>query len=742
MVRILAVALAALTVLGLFRERMFDQKIYFWSAEGYLSLGIFLALSVPAALLFPRWLTLAVMVAGAIYGSLAVGPAAILGAAFFLASCYCLGRLLWRGGDDPFCAAALGLAAWVLLFGMLVRFPIHYPWVWWLLLSVPILLGGRPRWRVPQIHPLILLPLTALFLLALKPEASSDGLAMHLVIPARIAQFHRWPFDVTEFAWAVMPMNGDWVFSIAYQLGGEAAARLANFGALCLAAGILARRTPVLVTAAFLSLPMVYSLTSALMVENIWALLLLAAVVALDAGAWAVAAILAGAACGAKFGAILIALPLLLLAVWRSRNPLPLLIGVLCAVQPYADAWIRTGNPVFPFQNHIFKSPFFDASAPFVDMRFQKPLNWRFPYEVNPYSDRYLEGGRGGFGFQWLVFLPLAWLAWRRTTPLERLALGLATLGAILSFKAQTNLRYLYGAMALWTVSFAAVLRAWPWTRWLLGGCAGLNFCFWCVCSWQHKDFLGDLRPTAAARERYKELQAPMRLLLDGLQEPVAFLHGSEVGLLRGRAYVYSWHNAAWQKAVLQAGSAQDLAQLMRDRGVRLWAGPSVAAQAIFPSEHVLELARDFSDVVKSASDRCLYRLADSRRERTPEVLGPGNYNEHNDGAVYLGAWVRDNQFPETTHHTVTYCAGPPCTADFHFNGGAVTLIYTAASNRGQARLWLDGVDRGVLNQHSSETRWQQSYTLEAPSKGPHVLRIEVLKGYVDVDGYTVTMEK
>ena len=32
------------------------------------------------------------------------------------------------------------------------------------------------------------------------------------------------------YVWAVMPMLGDWLFSVGYMLGGETAARLINVG--------------------------------------------------------------------------------------------------------------------------------------------------------------------------------------------------------------------------------------------------------------------------------------------------------------------------------------------------------------------------------------------------------------------------------------------------------------------------------------------------------------------------------
>jgi len=707
-----------------------------WTPAGLRALGIFLAVAIPAAVWRPWWLIAAALV----FGAIVVGPLAILGAALLLLSSYSLGHLLWRRGDDPFLTAALGLAVWLTLFGWLVRFPIHYPWLWWILLAAPLVALRPRRVGIPKIHPLILVPLVALYLMALLPEVSADGLAMHLVIPSRIAASHGWSFDVGQFAWAVMPMGGDWAFSIAYQLGGEGAARLTNFAALCLLAGMIARRVPALACGSFLSLPLVNLVTDSLYVENVWALFLTAAFLALESQAWLACAVLAGAAMASKFSTLALALFFVGVAACRSRKPLLVLVALACAAQPYADAWLRTGNPVFPFMNHIFRSPYFDASAPFVDSRFTRPLTWHLPFDLTFHSDRYLEGQAGAFGFQWSVFLPLMVLAWKRATRMERFALAAGLAAALATFAVQSNIRYLYAVMALWTLAIPSVLRTWPWTRWLLGACVALNFWFWAAANWNGRDFLTGL---ALSRRQYLEEHAPTRLLLDGQREPVAFLKGAEVGLLQGRAYVDTWHNAAWQNAVLQAHSPEDLVKLMRERGVSLWIGPLTKFPQLFQHPYDFDLALTYSDVVATVGTLALYRLRERAAEPPPQaVVGPGEYDEWNPGTRYSGPWAIDNQFAEAYSHTLRYCGGPPCWMEFRFRGGVVTIIYTAAYNRGRARILLDGREAGILVEKAEGIHWQQRYAVRAPAAGAHVLRVEVLEGYVDVDGFLVTMDK
>ena len=70
----------------------------------------------------------------------------------------------------------------------------------------------------------------------LKPEASADGLSMHLAVPANIAANHAMTFEPGRYLWAVMPMGADFTYSVVYLLGGEMASRLLNFTFLLRAA--------------------------------------------------------------------------------------------------------------------------------------------------------------------------------------------------------------------------------------------------------------------------------------------------------------------------------------------------------------------------------------------------------------------------------------------------------------------------------------------------------------------------
>jgi bacillopeptidase F len=85
--------------------------------------------------------------------------------------------------------------------------------------------------------------------------------------------------------------------------------------------------------------------------------------------------------------------------------------------------------------------------------------------------------------------------------------------------------------------------------------------------------------------------------------------------------------------------------------------------------------------------------------------------------------------------------AGAWATVDF--TGASVTYISTTGNNRGDARIYLDGVDQGVVNQYSATLQYRQRlWTKTGLSAGTHTLRV-VRTGtgggpYVEVDAIEV----
>jgi len=115
------------------------------------------------------------------------------------------------------------MGVWIFLMTFLARLPVNYPVFWGVLLAVPVVcdtarglaaagvLGqedrfrrAASRWRACRLRAAGLRALDALAGSA-QAEASADGLAMHLAIPANIAANHAMTFEPSRFLWSVMP---------------------------------------------------------------------------------------------------------------------------------------------------------------------------------------------------------------------------------------------------------------------------------------------------------------------------------------------------------------------------------------------------------------------------------------------------------------------------------------------------------------------------------------------------------
>lgn len=376
--------------------------------------------------------------------------------------------------------------------------------------AAPIAVGALPadRWTL-ALRVVLGVSILVRLLAVLHPEVGQDALAMHMVIGDQLKLEGRFHYDVTRSIWAVMPMAADWQFAIASMLGGEYAARLVNFGAdlLILAAihaACMRYRGPLAAAAAavvYSTLPLVYLETTSLFVENLWTLWvvagLLAGLAALDAprGRWAAAAsgVLVGTALAAKvttvflapvFGAI--ALAWLLAARVEGTRRLGLFVaGALATgVLPYANAWYRTGNPVFPFMNEIFQSPFFDATKAFDNPLFKSGFGWDSLYRATFDSGRFLEADPGALGVSLLVLLPAALAYALLDSQRRRVGAVLGVLFVALVFHFLSYLRYILPVLPLFAVLIGCMVAGMPGSprAWrpllaaltLIGGIAGL----------------------------------------------------------------------------------------------------------------------------------------------------------------------------------------------------------------------------------------------------------------------------
>jgi hypothetical protein len=811
--------LAVIAVLGAvelhgFRSvPLFAQRI--WAPEGWTRLVQFAAAYTAIAtalLILVPWLFAWLALAGAlVLTTIFLGPLAVLAVAFFLLSAWSLGSLFlvggqalppanlsrtksWRAKAPPAQISLLtGIAAYIFAMPFVARLPINYWWAYVIVLAIPIALH-RPRFTLPSLT----LPswsarigfATLLFILithwfaTLKPEAGADALSMHLAVPVNIAANHMMTFEPSRFLWAVMPMGGDFTYTIVYLLGGEMAARLLNFVLLLVLLGVLhsvVKRlvqpgVAWLVLALFACTPLVQLVTGSLFVENLLAALLLGMMVAL----WQFAegrgprylvasAALGGAAMATKFGALAYIAPALLCAAVevhkrRTRWGLALVLLVITAAPPYAIAWSKTGNALFPFRPDKFHSKLLDPAADIQDNRFRAPLTWHTPYDLTFHSNRYYEGQDGSFGFQYFWLAPttlLGLLVARRRQTFQPALVAVVAAGAILA--SEPNARYLYPALPLLFIPFAGLLH-WAAARQMLLrrallflaiACVALNIYFVPASSYYHKDLYGPF--TGAQREAYMSQTAPVRDAIAWLNRihpkaTVLFAQDSELAGLGGEVYENHWHQFNTLNRIRHAESVPELHAILAG-----WKIEYIIASKPNATEYARPKAlRDLLDrctvpqyavgsvYVTHLETACLTPSAEPRQ---PVLTAkPGDYDDFEPVILLRGDWERSSQFPETFAHTISFTDTPGAEIALAFEGREVTYVFTRAPNRGRALVTIDGRPLSTLDLYSPTVQWRSRERFAGLATGRHLLVIRVLGehraeatgSFVDLDGLEV----
>jgi hypothetical protein len=518
----------------------------------------------------------------------------------------------------------LGSGAYGSAISLLAHYPVNYPGLYGLALLLPVLIGRRFivdllvslwscryqsrefRWLDLAIGVMVLLH----FAVALMPEVGHDALAMHLFVPSHLASRHQWGFDVTYYVWAVMPMMGDWIFSIGYMLAGETGSRLVNAGFVFVVAWVLrdlvlwgggnasGARWAVLI---FLVTPLTFTISSSLFIESVWLAFVVAGSLHFfrflsseysQRENFLAAAILLGYGLAAKAVTFTILPVLLLLMVIRYRIWYEykffrfFMIGILLFVVvggiPYVTAWQLTGNPLFPFFNKIFQSPLWlmvNFEAPKI---FAKGTTWDIFYQITFNSGKFLEARPGASGFQWiLLFVPALIVTILSGKHRASLLFFVAALSVVLAFLSTSYLRYVVPSF-VWTAAGMGIalsaLRSDPaFVRWMFISVAslvvGLNFIFFNSGTY-YGEFKAKPLLSGAGRENYITKQLPVRRAIELVNQlnfsraPVAVFSAPLTAGLQADALYANWYNYRFQSQLSAAGSIDAVADLLVSNNV------------------------------------------------------------------------------------------------------------------------------------------------------------------------------
>jgi len=119
---------------------------------------------------------------------------------------------------------------------------------------------------------------------------------------------------------------------------------------------------------------------------------------------------------------------------------------------------------------------------------------------------------------------------------------------------------------------------------------------------------------------------------------------------------------------------------------------------------------------------------------------------EENDPAItYTGTW-KNYTCAACSGGAMKYAGQTGANADFSFNGTGIKWIVTKANPLGKARVYLDGVNMGLVDLYNPTAKYQVVLQKTGLAAGNHTITIEVSgqknpasTGYfVDIDAFEV----
>jgi hypothetical protein len=383
-------------------------------------------------------------------------------------------------------ALMVGMACLMALVGWLLPFPIHHRAAY---LAVAMVLVAL-RWRalrdllhpamvdargVLSAHPawsILLAGAATIASLGLwMPSLNYDDNAVHLILQSQLLADGYYRLDVQTQSWAVAPWANNVLHAIAALFAGQEARAavallwllLGMSGAWRLARAVGASPQVALAAAAvFAAQPLASYFTTTMQVDGASAavLLHLAAIAAMPAAVRPGApliGLIVGLLLALKTSNLIYLLPLLAwLCLSLPRGTRLRWLGILVACllpvagASYTYAWLVTGNPLFPFYNAVFQSPYYPLEN-FRDLKWMAGVSWRSLWDITFRTDAYGQFFPGAAGLAVLATLP-ALIADAVGRPQPRwLALWAFAAGAVLFWFMQ-YLRYLFPALAVLAV--------------------------------------------------------------------------------------------------------------------------------------------------------------------------------------------------------------------------------------------------------------------------------------------------
>lgn len=578
-----------------------------------------------------------------VYLLLGVGLANGIAVAFFMLSSFLAGRsvlgLLFRSNPPEMLldqSLIIGFALQLALFGTLIHFPVNTQALYFLILASPALLLLKPgvlqRYgpglsrssqacsaalaRMPYWSLVIsVLLLGQLARYAMFPTVGYDDNAQHLRMWTELTNDKRYWFDVVSQIGAVVPFAVDLLHSIVSLLAGADARGALNLGILLLLlrqVWILTGRLvtdPVdrlIILVLFGSTPILAHLLTSLQTELFLAFLAATGVKfslekTTNASCNAVAILaLAAICCATKLPGAVLGLALLIAYCASLSGSFPgfkrqygitfyaglaayLLLLVFVAFESYLVAFRITGNPVFPFYNGIFKSPFFPVKN-FSDLRYIKDFSFSTYWDIFFKTSQYYESFDFVAGFQYLLLFPLALIVFVRRSTLRQALPFLVPIAVygLAMFATTQYWRYLFPVLPLAGVVMASLVgtaasagdrKPGYVVRGVFLCYTALNFYLMPGISWS---FSIPLQKTfnATGRNSVTEELAPVKRLTEYLNQKasgmrVLYDYDTPYGAtLSGKPVYVNWYSSARHERAIRWKNTDDISSFLKEENI------------------------------------------------------------------------------------------------------------------------------------------------------------------------------
>ncbi|MCX7735956.1 MAG: hypothetical protein N2319_04525 [Candidatus Kapabacteria bacterium] len=387
-----------------------------------------------------------------------------------------IGFLVWLTTFNNFSYKSL----YLIISLSIILFRIKY---WWndlkILKNQVILINRKNKALFPILYVFFLFYIIP----ASYPIFAADSMAYHIALPLKILLHTHYDYNVIEQVgfgnYAILPQMF-YLYLMALG-GGKALALFAMFISFLILLMILRIGSKIennslfinLIVLVYLSTPLIYHLSTTLYVDVFAVYFVLSAVVGLiylknklilrNA---LIYSFLLGTAMFAKQQAAFFVVPLAFLLIFLviqslirkeinlanslKISSLSILLFCLPFVPIIIIIWYKTGNPLFPFMNEYFQSPYFDTTK-FIDPFDSNPLSLSpqsiFSIVFNTSKNMEIDNGALGYYLLFILGLPLTFIFNRKKESFFIFLLFIISYQ--LSIFLSSNLRYMLGSLVL-----------------------------------------------------------------------------------------------------------------------------------------------------------------------------------------------------------------------------------------------------------------------------------------------------